>query len=194
MKKLLLLLVALLPMVASAYDAEVDGIYYDISEDGASVTYRDDNYNSYSGQVIIPPSVDYGGVTYPVTSIGNYAFGDCYELNDVSIPSSVTSIGDYAFSNCYSLSSIAIPEGVTTIGEWAFLNCTALTSISIPNSVTSIGDYAFYYCEQLTSFAFPEGVTTTGDHTLAYCRHPVQLLWLVCNRPFSAHKYIPQNI
>ena len=100
-QKILLLLVALLPMVASAYDVESNGIYYDISEDGAIVTCRDYNYNSYSGQVIVPPSVNYGGVTYPVTGIGELAFGDCYELTDVSIPEGVTSIGDNAFFNCF---------------------------------------------------------------------------------------------
>ena len=38
-RNLLLILVALLPVVASAYDAEIDGIYYNISGDEASVTY-----------------------------------------------------------------------------------------------------------------------------------------------------------
>ncbi|MBO5592099.1 MAG: leucine-rich repeat protein [Prevotella sp.] len=99
-RKLLLLLFALLPLVASAYDVESNGVYYDISEDGATVTYRDGNYNSYSGRVYIASSIDYGGKTYPVTSIGDYAFYECEELTYVYIPTSVKSIGDWTFYYC----------------------------------------------------------------------------------------------
>ena len=113
----------LLPLAAMAYDAEVDGIYYNLSDTEAEVTYNTTAYNSYSGNVIIPSSITYGGTTY-----------------------SVTSIGDNAFSWCSGLTSITIPEGVTYIGENAFSFCSDLTSITIPNSVTSIGSGAFSLC------------------------------------------------
>ena len=38
----------------------------------------------------------------------------------VEIGTNVTSIGSYAFSDCYSLTSVTIPDGVTSIGEFAF--------------------------------------------------------------------------
>ena len=56
---------------ASAYDVEVDGIYYDISETTATVTYGD---NEYSGDIVIPESITYNGSKYSVTSIGELAF------------------------------------------------------------------------------------------------------------------------
>ena len=67
------------------------------------------------------------------------------------IPNSITSIGDYAFCECFSLTSITIPNSVTSIGEWAFSYCESLTSITIPNSVTSIGEGAFEGCSSLTT-------------------------------------------
>ena len=67
------------------------------------------------------------------------------------IPNSITSIGDYAFGECFSLTSITIPNSVTSIGEWAFSYCESLTSITIPNSVTSIGEGAFEGCSSLTT-------------------------------------------
>ena len=71
---------------------------------------------------------------------------------NTTIPSSVTSIGSYAFYNCYGLTSITIPSSVTSIGNRAFYLCSGLTSITIPSSVTSIGNYAFYsYLSELTS-------------------------------------------
>ena len=85
------------------------------------------------------------------------------------IPNSVTSIGDYAFSQCYGLTSIEIPNSVTSIGEGAFESCTGLTSIEIPNSVTSISSFAFYYCTGLTSVVIPNSVTYIGNGAFRYC-------------------------
>ena len=80
------------------------------------------------------------------TSIGNYAFSNCYSLASVTIPSSVTSIGTYVFSYCYSLASVTIPNNVTSIGNNAFNTCYSLASVTIPSDITSIGDYAFQNC------------------------------------------------
>ena len=57
-----------------------------------------------------------------------------------------TTIGDYAFGECYSLTSVVIPDSVTSIGYSAFAGCTSLTSVTIPSSVTYIEDTAFYDC------------------------------------------------
>lgn len=86
-----------------------------------------------------------------VTSIGNYAFQNCSNLNSINIPSSITSIGNYAFEHCSSLTSITLPISVTSIGNCAFYYCNALSSITIPSSVNSIGSSAFFYCKNLTS-------------------------------------------
>lgn len=76
--------------------------------------------------------------------IKDYAFYECRNLKEITIPNGVTEIGEYAFRGCKSLESITIPDGVTTIGDYAFSYCDNLTSITIPDSVTSIGKYAFY--------------------------------------------------
>ena len=93
-----------------------------------------------------------------VTSIGNGAFGHCYDLTSITIPNSVTSIGNFAFGHCYDLTSITIPDSVTSIGETAFYDCYKLTSITIPDSVTSIGPMAFEspnFYSQMTSIRLP---------------------------------------
>ena len=107
-----------------------------------------------------------------VTSIGEGAFDDCYDLTSVTIPDSVTSIGDEAFDDCYGLTSVTIPNSVTSIGDGAFEYCYSLRSMTIPNSVTSIGQYAFFYCINLTSITFSgnaplvDGVAGSADSTV----------------------------
>lgn len=125
--KLLLLCLCLLSghQSALAYDAEIDGIYYNLNNDDltASVTYKEYNYKSYSGDVTIPSSVTYKGNTYNVTSIENLAFSGCSKLSSITIGNNVTSIGHYAFSRCYELTSVTISNSVTSIEDYAFNEC-----------------------------------------------------------------------
>ena len=103
MKKLFILSMGIwLSLAATAADVMIDGIYYNLSKDDkvAVVTYRDDKYKSYSGDVAIPTSFIYGGIEYRVTKIGSSAFRDCSNLTSVDIPESVTVISSGAFQNC----------------------------------------------------------------------------------------------
>ena len=170
----LLLLATLLPAIASAHSFVVDGIYYKIIGTEASVTYKGTSYYPYGNtyyydDVVIPSTVTYNGTTYSVTSIGNYAFGTCYSLTSVTIPSSVTTIGEHAFYGCSGMTSVTIPSSVTSIGNSAFENCSSLTSATIPNSVTSISKSAFQNCSGLTSITIPNSVTSIGDRAFQNC-------------------------
>ena len=107
MKKVLITLALLLPMVVSAHDIAVanDGvtIYYRWTNNNTELavsfrgSYSGQYSNEYSSDVVIPETVIYNDVTYPVTSIGYEAFYGCSGLTSVTIPNSVTSIGYNAF-------------------------------------------------------------------------------------------------
>ena len=135
------------------------GFYGEYSSYGGIAILRysssDDNRNR-----VYQNSVQKIEIGNGVTSIGYYAFANCYSLVSITMPNGVTSIGDSAFSNCYSLSSITMSNGVTSIGESAFDSCYSLVSITIPDGVTSIGEYAFHSCYSLSSITMPNGVTS----------------------------------
>ena len=106
---------------ASAYDVEVDGIYYLIPKKNvAIVTYGD---KEYSGDITIPSSIKVNESEYTVQYIEGSAFYGCSSLTSIIIPNSVTSIGVLAFSDCSSLTSVTIPNSVTSIGNSAFYDC-----------------------------------------------------------------------
>ena len=193
----LLLLALLLPVAALAYDFEVDGIYYNIFNDNeVAVTYKGYSYyaysDEYSGEVEIPETVTYNGMSYSVTGIGRYAFsgcpvtsvnipnsisfieqgafGSCDGLKRIEIPNSVTSIGIGAFHDCSRLTSIEIPNSITAIAGGLFSECFGLSTIIIPNSVTSIGECSFENCESLLSITIPNSVTSIGSSAFQGCR------------------------
>ena len=132
-KHLLATIVMLLcSLAANAYDFEVDGIYYNITDKSTQkveVTYKSVT-RSYSGSVEIPNSVVYGGDTYDVIAIGNMAFQQCTDLTSIVIPESVTSIAALAFNQCKKLESIIIPGNVNFIGRYAFQDCNNLTQMT----------------------------------------------------------------
>lgn len=138
-----LLLALLLPGTAAACDFEVDGIYYVINGNQATVT---SGTVKYTGDVTIPATVTNGDSIYSVTAIGDKAFSYCYGLKSVNIPESITTLGTEAFSCCYNLKSVTIPNSVTAIGWYAFTNCNELNDvysyITDPQSV-DVGNAVF---------------------------------------------------
>ena len=178
-----MLLALLLPALATAHDFEVDGIYYKINGNEATVTFRGYNcssfYNEYSGPVVIPAAVTYNGTTYPVTSIDALAFIYCEGLTSIVIPNSVTEIGQEAFAYCPGLTSIVVKSGNPRYDSRN--NCNAIIETSdneliagckntiIPNSVTKVGNFAFKGCESLTSIVIPNSVTEIGDRAFYSC-------------------------
>ena len=169
LRALFLFLAVLLSLPMLAVEVKIDGINYELVAKAKQATVVKKSWGEYSGKIIIPESVEYEGINYNVTSIGNAAFCNCSDLTSVTIGENVTSIGKEAFDGCTSLMSVTIGESVTSIGDEAFSNCKRLTSVIIPNSVTSIGKAAFSCCIGLTSVIIGNSVTRIGNFAFNTC-------------------------
>ena len=121
---LLVAFTVLMPKSMAAYDFEKDGIYYNILN-GTEVEVTswselnevpsEDYSGNYCGSIVIPKTVDYNGVNYTVSAIGDYAFCRCIYMESVTIPNTVTRIGDYAFAydSYTNVISYADPQNLT---------------------------------------------------------------------------------
>lgn len=157
-----LLLVALAGAVEpmAAYDFQEGGIFYNVNSDGASVTvtYETTNYNSYSGEVVIPNFVTHDGTTYTVRTIGENAFRECDGLTSIVIADSVNKMQKYAFLQCTNLQHVTIGESLTSLSYRkagvrypAFAGCDNITSlIWNARSCAMDGGMTILNLEQLT--------------------------------------------
>ena len=182
MKKIILqfiMLALLWPTASSAYDFSVDGVFYNLNGDEATVTAGD---YSYSGMVVIPPTVTYDEVTLPVTTIDSKSFFNCTDLQGIQIPPTIKVIEDSAFYGCRY-----VYVNIADIGAWCNiefgdmyanpcifhgsfnLNGRSITNLVIPETVTEIKDYAFMGCNYITSVVIPEGVTRIGLNAFHTC-------------------------
>ena len=128
MKKLILSFILAILLGISAFAANYDfsavcesgqRLYYKIKS--STSPYVEVTYQSYStssgagystyptGDLTIPSSVTYNGITYSVVSIDAEAFRNCSGLTSVTIPNSVVSIFSSAFKGCSGLVEMTIP-------------------------------------------------------------------------------------
>ena len=105
--------------------AVIDGLRYSLKDGAATVVGQP---ATISGDILIPSTVIYNGVSYSVTGIGNYAFSGLTSITSVTIPESVTSIGYFAFGECDSLASVIFAE---TNGWWYSSSDTATSGTNI---------------------------------------------------------------
>lgn len=188
MKKLFLFILAFFPIIASADVVEVNGVYYQSSDDyylTAEVTsppiYKENVVNNnlefldykYSGDIKIVPYVTFknkGSKSYKVTRINSFSFGNT-EITSITIPNSIEYIGGSAFYNCKNLTSVTIPGSVKTIDQDAFWGCSGLTSIELQEGVTTIKDGVFKNCSSLTSITIPSSVNSISKDAFSGCNN-----------------------
>ncbi|MBR4829539.1 MAG: leucine-rich repeat protein [Muribaculaceae bacterium] len=146
------------------YDFYYNGIYYAITGTNTVAVAPSDwfQHHDYVGDVVIPATVPYNGVTYRVTEIADEAFSQFQQVN-------LNGSGDAAPRASGTLTSVTIGSNVTKIGKKAFYLASGMTNITIPNNVTTIGSEAFIYCSGLKSVTLGTGVTSIGADAFSGC-------------------------
>ncbi len=171
-------------------NAESDSLYtYTVQNNEAIITEA----SAYlEGNVLIPSSLD----GYAVTSIDDYAFFYCENIESITVPKSVKRIGAYSFYGCKNIKEIIIPDSVEYIGENAFYNTdyykneenwendilyinnhlikakdTLSDSCEIKEGTLTVANFAFSFCEELKSVSIPESVIAIGYNAFSYCKN-----------------------
>lgn len=107
-----------------------------------------------------------------ILEIGDKAFYDCKDLEQVEIPKSVQAIGKQAFA--YSgITQIDLPDGLKIINHGTFTKCRKLEKIVLPDSVEKIDSMymspTFEGCARLQEVVLPRGLDTIGNSAFYEC-------------------------
>ena len=142
------------------------GITYELKDNTITVT----DGSKAKGEIIIPATIEKGGISYPVTSVGDFAFLLCSALESVTFSGNIDSIGGDAFSHCFDLKNVTFSGNVGSIGDYAFVTCIALENVTFSGDVGSIGNYAFRDCTALNTVTFPGDVGNIENNAFERCR------------------------
>ena len=145
------------PMNTRANETEYEkhfyqGLYYTIeAENGVSYAVLAGRSSETPTELSIPNKAIIDNKEYSVKKIADATFNMFGTLTKVTIPNTVTAIGNYAFENCTNLEEVVIYDSsnLENIGNYAFLNCPKLEKFNIPAKVKSVGYAAFEECENL---------------------------------------------
>ena len=125
---------------------EVGGLFYKTAE-GYSMDFVEVTGNpgggKYSGDVVVPGTVEYDGITYTVKGVGNWAFEGCGDLRKVTISEGISKIGAYAFCYCGNLERVILPSTLERIeSNPVFTGCSKLEIIT---TAPREGQEDYYY-------------------------------------------------
>ncbi len=169
-----------------------DGVYYrllDYTLENNVEVVRPQGV-TYSGNIVINPTVTYKEVEYTVTGIAKETFYDCDGLTSIKLPATLQTIGSWAFYSCSNLEEIEIPvsvktityrmlsectnlkqvvlhDGLETIEEYAFAGCSSISEIEIPNSVQLLKEYTFNGCSKLEKVVLPTQLEEIPNYAFA---------------------------
>ena len=108
------------------------------------------------------------------TTLGDYAFYGCSDLESVALGSTVEDIGGGVFAGCPKLTTVTVEEGndsymavdgmlLTKDGSTLVCAFGSETSVSVTSSVTRVSSGAFAGYSTLRSVVLPSGVVTIGE-------------------------------
>ena len=180
MKKILLILFALLPMIASAQywetHVDIDGIYYYLDRMNKEAWVDKCRHFDNNTTVNIPATVEDKGESYSVTRINTYAFKDHTEIINFTIPHSVRHIGQGAFNNTGWYNSQP-DETYLYLDNWFVgrkgkLYIKSHNPLNIKEGTRGIIESAMSGFDFITSITIPNSVLYINSYAFCDCSKP----------------------
>lgn len=143
-------------------------------------------YESGIKSIALPDSVQY---------VESYAFGYCYDLEEIVIPGTISkdNVSDYAFYYASNIKKATLPTDVVTkitrtnleevvlnggtrVNASSFSGCQMLRKVTFNEGLEQINNNAFYGCSSLMSVVIPESVESCSTSAFTGCIRLVEVI------------------
>lgn len=164
--------------------------YVEVIYPGSSSSAPWEGYDQPTGNLVLPETVEYQGITYTVKGIHSNTFYGCSGLTQVTISENIEYVGAKAFWNCPNLETVNF-NAVDCDMMYTYYNnaynsvfssdasgsAPAITRVTIGSSVQRIPDYAFKNAENIYQrLTVPASVTEIGNYAFYNCNSMVQMV------------------
>ena len=180
---------------------EVDGIGYKTNKDGtAEIKYLVVQVMANTvifpeyGHLVLPETIEEKGKTYRVTEMDETVFKECPTITGITFNEGLETIGDEAFIDCVNLQEVHFsstlknigvavfentpwlnnqPQGMIYAGQVAMLYKGSIpegTALRLKDDTRHIATSAFYGQKGLQSIHLPEGLETIGSGAFCSCK------------------------
>jgi len=148
-------------------------VSFSLSADGVCVVSGDLSENISSGSFwwgfdMYNLPVKHLVIADGVTEIGDYAFCEWGQIEELTLPSSLIRIGRDAFERCGKIRQIHFSEGLLVIGSYAFGSCP-VEKLDLPKTLTKIKESVFSGFKQLVELNLPDSLVSIGDRAFRDC-------------------------
>ena len=170
---------------------------FDYTQPSSSFTYQDIDYcvindteagvvnkpkgllgnSAYTGDVVIPETIQNGGKTYTITAIGPNAFYGS-TITSISLPKTLTTLYNDCFGNTSNLKSITLPaklntyksNAITDLSELKLFWNSGITEVVFEEGFTTLSDNMFHGAAELQKAVLPSTVTKLAKSTFSGCK------------------------
>ncbi len=186
---------------ATAANTVIDGLEYTFKGSEATVAKPS---TPYSGDLVIPATVEYNGTTYNVSALNASAFKATAAKPNTTITSitfaensPITTLGRGQFQYCTAMTKLVLPKGITKVTQDTWGGCSALEELEIPGGIEKLGANDLQGCSSLKKlvFAAGDGAITVGANIWGGDKANERAIEeLVLNRVLTANATGPNDL
>lgn len=152
-----------------AFNATVNGINYQIFSPASKYARVKSSSPKYTGDVVLPATIEVNGETYKVVELAPYCFDGCADMTSLTLPEGIISVNAYSIRKANKLESVKFPSTVEVYNTGMLNACTGLKSVEMNSVAKRLENVLFQNCTALQSVVLPPNCEYVGPSTFSGC-------------------------
>lgn len=153
----------------NVFNASVNGMNYQIFSPTSKYARVKSSNPKYTGDVVVPATIEYNDVTYKVVELGAYCFDGCGDITSLTLPEGLLSVGAYCMRKTNKLENVKFPSTTALYSGGIFNASTGIKTVDMNTSASRVENVVFQNCTALKSVILPPNTWYLGPSTFSGC-------------------------